>query len=778
MVFLNATVIHMSHPAPRERNADKDNKYRLFIKTARLLFFPRTMQNYKSEAMHSRKAYVQFDTQMHRKKDSRSRQQTFLPHFTAIIKKTPIFAPTNNNPNDMWKITPYLLVILFLLNANGCSNASAPTNADNPEEWLKENPDSCLSHFTGEYSTLYQQKRFADMEQLYARILRAMPPNPKESKHLNYLTGLVISYYYDALIHQNKVDRQLTDSLLNSSHPYYTQTMRPELLATSARLYQAQQRIEEMDSLGRLFLSIPPSNDPRRNARTWYNMTWALEYGDMDSNLFLSLMEYAIDCCQKADEEVDSEGDIYSFMGYLYWKDGALEKATQHIQQAIDWYAAHPATHREGLIEAYLNLSRVYVSLRLFDKALEANALAVGVSKSLNNWTLEEIYRMRATTFEMASQADSALFYVEKAMQHVPENSKAFYLHKLRIDRLGYYFSAYPDSLAGQIDECLELLKDTAIIDFERKYNLLAYYGMALQQVPGREREGVKCLEESYRNYLADDYPEGILFTGDELIRAYIRTGLTERIADVFTVYSETSDSLQIEDNMNAAIGANIRYETGRKEQENRALIAEVSLKHRTLIFTWLLVGLLAIILITGGLYLRQRHRYLRRVSDARLSQISGLLRSQQELNQHNASLEHKLHITSHELEKTSHELSEVSSLLDSVSKQKATSDIRVKISTELLNSDKEAEFRRNFTAVYPDYLPALRQLSTGITPTDELIAMLLLLEISNNEIALTLGISKNGVNKARSRMRQRLGLKSNVVLEDFLKGIHEIDHS
>lgn len=672
----------------------------------------------------------------------------------------------------MWKTTPYLLVIFFLLTAYGCRNTSSPANADYPEEWLKENPDSCLSHFAGEYKTLYQQKKFADMEQLYARILRAMPPHPKESKHLNYLTGLVLSYYHDALIHQDKADQRLTDSLLNSSHPYFTGTMRPELLAISARLYQAQQRIEEMDSLGRLFLSLTPSDDPRRNARTWYNMTWALEYGDMDSDVFLRLMEYAIDCCQKADEEVDGEGDIYSFMGYLYWKDGALEKATQHIQQAINWYTTHPATHREGLIEAYLNLSRVYVSLRLFDKALEANALAVGVSKSLNNWTLEEIYRMRATTFEMASHADSALFYVEKSMQHVPEKSKAFYMPKLRIDRLGYYFSAYPDSLAGQIDECLELLKDTAVIDFERKYNLLAYYGMALQQVPGREREGVKCLEESYRNYLADDYPEGILFTGDELIRAYIRTGLTERISDVFTVYSETSDSLQIEDNMNAAIGANIRYETGRKEQENRALIAEVSLKHRTLIFTWLLVALLAIILITGGLYLRQRHRYLRRVSDARLSQISGLLRSQQELNKHNASLKHELHITSHELEKTSHELSEVSSMLDSVSKQKATSDIRVKISTELLNSDKEAEFRRNFTAVYPDYLPALRQLSPGMTPTDELIAMLLLLDLSNNEIALTLGISKNGVNKARSRMRQRLGLKTEIILEDFLKRI------
>lgn len=108
-------------------------------------------------------------------------------------------------------------------------------------------------------------------------------------------------------------------------------------------------------------------------------------------------------------------------------------------------------------------------------------------------------------------------------------------------------------------------------------------------------------------------------------------------------------------------------------------------LKQRTLIFTWLLVGLLTAVLTVGGLYLRQRQRYLRRVSDARLSQISGLLQAQQELSQHNASLAQELHLTASEL-------SEVSSRLDSVSKQKATSTIRVKISTEILNSDMEAE--------------------------------------------------------------------------------------
>lgn len=155
---------------------------------------------------------------------------------------------------------------------------------------------------------------------------------------------------------------------------------------------------------------------------------------------------------------------------------------------------------------------------------------------------------------------------------------------------------------------------------------------------------------------------------------------------------------------------------------------------------------------------MRQRQRFFRQISNARLSQISGLLQAQQELKEKNESL--------------SGRLNEVSSRLDAVSKQKVVTDLRMKISTQIFNSDTEAEFRRSFTAFYPDYIPALHRLSPDITRTDELIAMLIILELSSDEIGLTLGISRIGVNKARSRMRKRLGLASDAKLEDFLKGI------
>ncbi|WP_373150452.1 tetratricopeptide repeat protein [Bacteroides eggerthii] len=668
----------------------------------------------------------------------------------------------------------YTYCFFLCVALTGCHKSSQPIDRSDIREWLSQDADSCLWYYTGHYTTLLKEKRYREMEQLYASVLRAMPEHPKGGKNMNYLMGWVLTYYYNALMYQDKADGSefLTDSLLNSRHPYYTQVLRPELLAHSCKFYLAQNRMKQVDSIGHLFLSLPPTDDPRRDARTWHVMAYSLEFCSIDTKAPMQLMEHAVASCRKAEGKVGNEGEIYDYMGYLYWKNGEPEKAITAIQEAIDWYTARPGTPGDGLIECYNDLSQVYATLELFDKAIEANTLAVEASKKLDNWTLEEVYRLRAACFSNAGEKDSALFYIQEAIKATPKSAEKYFNLLLRINRLDYYYAAYPDSIAGQLDECRRLLKDTVHIDpFAQNY-LYAYHGKALLRTPGHEQEGVEQLERSFRNFQTSHFPEGIISVGDELIRAYIRTGMLDRISSIYSLYTETSDSLRHRARANVAIGANVRYETGRKEQENLVLAAEVSLKQRTLIFTRLLVGLLFVILLVGGMYMRQRQRFLRQVSNARLSQISGLLQTQQELKEKNESLQgmqEELRQSNEALFEAKQELSRHNA---SLTQKKAVSNLRMKISTEIFNSDKEAEFRRSFTAFYPDYIPALHRLSPDITRTDELIAMLIILELSSDEIALTLGISKIGVNKARSRMRKRLGLAGDTKLEDFLKGI------
>ena len=163
-------------------------------------------------------------------------------------------------------------------------------------------------------------------------------------------------------------------------------------------------------------------------------------------------MEHAVESCRKAEGKVGNEGEIYDYMGYLYWKNGEPEKAITAIQEAIDWYTARPGTPGDGLIECYNDLSQVYATLELYDKAIEANTLAVEASKKLDKWMLEEVYRLRAACFSNAGKKDSALFYIQEAIKATPKSAENYFNLLVRINRLDYYYAAYPDSIAGQLD--------------------------------------------------------------------------------------------------------------------------------------------------------------------------------------------------------------------------------------------------------------------------------------------------------------------------------------
>lgn len=114
-----------------------------------------------------------------------------------------------------------LYTFFFFLSValTGCHKSSQPINRGDIREWLSRDADSCLWYYTDHYTTLLKEKRYHEIEQLYASVLRAMPEHPKGGKNMNYLMGWVLAYYYNALMYQDKVDGSefLTDSLLNSS---------------------------------------------------------------------------------------------------------------------------------------------------------------------------------------------------------------------------------------------------------------------------------------------------------------------------------------------------------------------------------------------------------------------------------------------------------------------------------------------------------------------------------------------------------------------------------
>lgn len=147
--------------------------------------------------------------------------------------------------------------------------------------------------------------------------------------------------------------------------------------------------------------------------------------------------------------------------------------------------------------------------------------------------------------------------------------------------------------------------------------------------------------------------------------------------------------------------------------------------------------------------YLVRRRRRLLKERKEHSRQLNELLTSQQELNRRNETL-------SHEREQLSH-----NEIIDNVRRQ---------LDPTLLSGEDEKRFRQSFAALYPRYLPNLRQRCPELTKSDELFCMLIYLKQNTDEIALALGISRASVNTARSRIRKKLGLGKEDSLDAYLQ--------
>lgn len=124
----------------------------------------------------------------------------------------------------------------------------------------------------------------------------------------------------------------------------------------------------------------------------------------------------------------------------------------------------------------------------------------------------------------------------------------------------------------------------------------------------------------------------------------------------------------------------------------------------------------------------------------------------------------------------------EIKSFIDNIAdKNKLIGDLQHKLTkdSEPLNqsllqytlvTDTEWErFRVEFSKAYPFFLPEIQKILPTISPAEERLAALLCLKINPNQIANTLGISKDSVSRSKRRLKQRLNLSPQIPLEEFI---------
>lgn len=78
--------------------------------------------------------------------------------------------------------------------------------------------------------------------------------------------------------------------------------------------------------------------------------------------------------------------------------------------------------------------------------------------------------------------------------------------------------------------------------------------------------------------------------------------------------------------------------------------------------------------------------------------------------------------------------------------------------------------FKAYFERAYPSYLNRLREAFPSLTDAEKRVFLFIKLNLNTREAASILGISADSVKKTRYRLRQRLNLEQDQILDDFIK--------
>lgn len=89
-----------------------------------------------------------------------------------------------------------------------------------------------------------------------------------------------------------------------------------------------------------------------------------------------------------------------------------------------------------------------------------------------------------------------------------------------------------------------------------------------------------------------------------------------------------------------------------------------------------------------------------------------------------------------------------------------------------LLTEEEWRRFKIDFTKAYPDFLGHLRKKIEDLSPAEERLSSLLLLNLSNAQIGKMLGIAEESVARSKRRLKSRISLPDQLSLEEYILAI------
>ena len=232
------------------------------------------------------------------------------------------------------------------------------------------------------------------------------------------------------------------------------------------------------------------------------------------------------------------------------------------------------------------------------------------------------------------------------------------------------------------------------------------------------------------------------------LMDYYLAKGMNDDFARCCIRNRQFADSLDNNEKKRAVAAANIRFDANQKKKTNCSR-HKCNGSNSSCSTTSASPCTLLLLLITTTAYFIIRRRPTTSFIENNKREIQTLITRQQDLNRRNEQLTEEI------------ERAMATNNLNSIRQLTVQS---------LLSREDENTFRRSFATIHPSYLPKLRESYPQLTRNEELLAMLICMNQSTDEIALIMGINRNSVNVVRSRMRKNMELPKEKSLDEVLK--------
>ena len=532
------------------------------------------------------------------------------------------------------------------------------------------------------------------------------------------------------------------DSLNNA--PFLQQHCKHELLSARAGLHQMCGDNEAAIRLADEYLQLPEYDDADRYIPQAEIVSGVYIYSGNDIPQAIRLLEKAMECYHQGGK-FHNMLRIISRLGIYYRLIGEYEKAVATNQEAINSY--NDSIAPPNIVIAYGEQANLYAELGMYDRALELNSKAQYYSLLKDSFGLGDLYRYRAEIFRRIQDKDSVFYYLDRAGKTSAEQEsfKGVFVNKvLTVDS----YLDYPDSVQKALQLAVSICPDSTRMPQWARYDLNLHLGRALLET-GKASQGIPLIEKAARGFARMDMIGKEKNANRILMDYYRRMRMDDAFFRCYDRDQLFADSLNLDEKIRAVAAANIRFDAERKEKENKLLSAQVELQQHQLFFNIYISIALLLLLIISIAYFITKRKANRLLLEKRKQEIQKLMARQQELNRHNELLTGQI------------EQAMAANNLNTVSQLTGQS---------LLSKEDENTFRKSFAAIYPLYLPKLREKYPQLTRNEELLAMLICMNQSTDEIALIMGINRSSVNMIRSRMRKKIKLTKEESLDEVIK--------